>query len=166
MVSIYWNCLFTRKRPKYCVFGQTIFRFFVDCKGKVCFNGGTFDISTCSCKCWPLYGGPQCETSRFTIYHLLLFVLVYTRIYLRFKHVVLCTQLCYLGCLSKRSELVGFVTYQPVGRWLSHCAIGDDVLLFVINFVLKSGAHFICLSRWYLIKSLCWLSVTENFQLG
>ncbi|XP_041378041.1 neurogenic locus notch homolog protein 1-like [Gigantopelta aegis] len=33
-----------------------------NCQGKVCFNGGTFDLSTCSCTCWPLYTGDQCET--------------------------------------------------------------------------------------------------------
>ncbi|XP_041378107.1 multiple epidermal growth factor-like domains protein 11 [Gigantopelta aegis] len=33
-----------------------------DCQGKVCFNGGTFDIQTCSCMCYPLYIGDQCET--------------------------------------------------------------------------------------------------------
>ncbi|XP_041356051.1 uncharacterized protein LOC121373452 [Gigantopelta aegis] len=35
-----------------------------DCNGKVCFNGGTFDIATCSCGCYDLYTGDQCETKK------------------------------------------------------------------------------------------------------
>ncbi|XP_041348038.1 multiple epidermal growth factor-like domains protein 10 [Gigantopelta aegis] len=33
-----------------------------DCGGKLCFNGGTMDISTCTCTCPTLYKGDLCET--------------------------------------------------------------------------------------------------------
>ncbi|XP_041377061.1 multiple epidermal growth factor-like domains protein 10 isoform X2 [Gigantopelta aegis] len=33
-----------------------------DCGGKLCFNGGTIDISTCTCTCPALYKGDLCET--------------------------------------------------------------------------------------------------------
>jgi len=31
-----------------------------DCGGKVCYNGGNLDVSTCSCSCHSLWAGPTC----------------------------------------------------------------------------------------------------------
>ncbi len=33
----------------------------VDCGGKLCYNGGTLDLETCTCQCDDLYKGDHCE---------------------------------------------------------------------------------------------------------
>lgn len=35
-----------------------------DCGGKVCYNGGTLDIQTCTCSCHDLWGGPTCNIKK------------------------------------------------------------------------------------------------------
>ena len=34
---------------------------FVDCKGTVCYNGGTLDPDTCQCRCTKVFKGRTCQ---------------------------------------------------------------------------------------------------------
>ena len=37
-----------------------------DCAGKMCYNGGSMDYNTCTCKCATPYTGSSCENSKFS----------------------------------------------------------------------------------------------------
>ena len=49
---------------------MNFFSYFADCGGKICFNGGAVDPSTCQCRCPKNVGntilsGSLCETGNY-----------------------------------------------------------------------------------------------------
>ena len=58
-----WLQVKTKKNQDYfpCAFLHIFISFFSDCRGKMCYNGGTLDLNTCTCSCADMYSGDSCQ---------------------------------------------------------------------------------------------------------